>query len=134
MEKIRVYFALYGDEFPVEEFTKDIGILPNHTTKKGKSVLPDKELPIAQDTSWAYGTEELTVTEYPEIQLNWLIDQLVEKTEIINIYKEKYDLRCKLVAVIEYTSEHNRGFTLNERFMSFVNAIGARFETDIYID
>jgi len=132
---MRVYFDIYGEEFPLEEFTKDMRISPIRTTKKGQRYPQEREeAPLARETSWAYGMEEMTVTVDPEIQFNWLVDQLTEKIEIINSYRKQYNLSCKLVAVIEYTNESNRGFALNKRFISFANVIGAWFDSDIYIE
>lgn len=61
----RSYFILYGEDFPLEEFTKEIGITPTDAYRKGDEYRRGKNKHISGVTAWLLETDYV-MTDFPE--------------------------------------------------------------------
>ncbi|MEH7387951.1 DUF4279 domain-containing protein [Bacillus sp. JJ1521] len=64
--KVRVYFRLFGDTFPLDNVTEKLGITPSNTYRKGAIILNRPATLFRKETSWDLDTgyqESLDVNE-----------------------------------------------------------------------
>ena len=95
MEKtqVMVYFSMFADEFPLNAVTKQLGIEPTESYKKGdiiKKISPTENY-VRSYTCWKLSTgyqESLDVGE----QMDMIIDQIGDKSAIINDLKRQFEL------------------------------------------
>lgn len=137
--KIRVYFSLYGDDFPLEEVTEKLGLLPTSTDKKGEEIIPPngKIIPHARryypETRWELDTDYEESKDL-EIQMDKLIGKLRSKTFIINELRGKYNLRSHIQVVVELENGETPALTLNKKVISFAHQIQSEFiDIDMYV-
>lgn len=129
--KSMTYFILYGDDFPIRDFTKDIGKEPTQSYRRGEEFIKGKNKHIRYETAWVFGTDYVR-TDYPEEQINTIVNALSSSLEIIKIYKEKYNLKCHIMTVIYFNQYQTRGLGINHKLIEFAHKIGAEYEFDIY--
>ena len=92
-----VYFSMFADEFPLNAVTKQLGIEPTESYKKGdiiKKISPT-ENHVRSYTCWKLSTgyqESLDVGE----QVDMIIDQIGDKSAIINNLKRQFGLDAGL--------------------------------------
>lgn len=129
--KTMAYFILYGDSFPLDEFTKEIGLNPTESYRQGEEFIRGKNKHIRYETAWKLGTDYI-LTDHPEALINQIVDSLFNSAEIINKYKEMYNLECYIMTVIYFNSYQTQGLGINHRLIEFAHKIGAEYEFDIY--
>lgn len=127
----RGYFVIYGDDFPLEEFTEAMGISPTEAHRQGEEFIRGKTKHTRFETAWELGSDYVD-TDHPEEVIETLVAKLHNSVDIINSYKEKYELKCKLVGVITFKTAQTRGLIISPELAGFANKIGAPFEFDIY--
>lgn len=135
MEKtqVMVYFSMFADEFPLDAVTKQLDIEPTASYKKGdiiKKISPT-ENHVRSYTCWKLSTgyqETLDVSE----QMNTIIDQIGDKSSIINDLKRKFGLECRFTIVIIMNNGYTPGLYLDQSIIAFANSISADFDMDLY--
>ena len=131
--QVMVYFSMFADEFPLENVTKQLGIEPTESYKKGdiiKKISPT-ENHIRGYTCWKLSKgyqESLDVGE----QVDMIINQIGGKSSIINDLKRQFGLECRFTIVIIINNGYTPGLHLNEPIVAFENSINADFDIDLY--
>jgi hypothetical protein len=97
LSKSYVYFALHGDDFDPNEVTRELGIEPTDSWKKG-----DKGQYIANQkyACWKWSTEKGKEAIFMDTLVNEVVEKLKAKVENINKLKEKYQLTSVLEIVM----------------------------------
>lgn len=127
----RGYFTLYGEDFPLEEFTEALGISPTKAYRQGEEYIRGTTKHTYFETSWDLGIDYVH-TDHPEEVIETLVAKLHNSVDIINSYKESYKLKCKIVAVINFKTAQTQGLIITPKLVEFANKVGAPFEFDIY--
>lgn len=127
----RSYFTLYGEDFPLEEFTEEMGISPTKAYRQGEEYIRGTTKHTHFETAWDLGIDYM-LTDHPEEVIEALVDKLHNSVDTINSYKESYKLQCKLVAVINFKTAQTQGLLISPKLVEFANKVGAPFEFDIY--
>ena len=125
------YFYLYGEDFPIEDFTKDIGINPTEAYRIGEEFIRGKNKHTRGVTAWKL-IEDYVMTDSPEELIHKLVDTLFNSVDIIINYKEKYNLECRVVTVVNFKTHQTRGIIINNRLIEFAHKINAESDFDIY--
>lgn len=133
-----VYFILYGDEFPTGEVTETLGIQPTKSYIKGDEIRHDDNPAfrptsplLRKRTAWELGTDYQETYDIAD-QLEQVLVQLRNKEVKINLLKDKYNLKCQLVIVLNIERGYTPGFNLNNEQIEFTNSIKAEFNIDLY--
>jgi hypothetical protein len=97
LSKSYVYFALHGDDFDPNEVTRELGIEPTDSWKKG-----DKGQYIANQkyACWKWSTEKGKEAIFMDTLVNEVVEILKAKVGNINKLKEKYQLTSVLEIVM----------------------------------
>ncbi|MEK9198252.1 DUF4279 domain-containing protein [Ureibacillus sp. FSL E2-3493] len=127
---ISVYYSISGDDFPLEEFTKKVGITPTDAFRKGETIVIGKNKHIKSKTTWEFGSE-LELTDEPLKQIRSIVDPLQNSVDIINQFKVEFNLTNRLVIVI-YMGDTPPGLIFDSKVIEFVHNVGAQIECDIY--
>ena len=135
MEKtqVMVYFSMFADEFPLDAVTKQLGIEPTESYKKGdiiKKISPT-ENHVRSYTRWKLSTgyqESLDVGG----QMDMIINQIGDKSAVINDLKKQFGLDCRFTIVIIMNNGYTPGLYLNQSIIAFANSINADFDIDLY--
>lgn len=133
MEKtqVMVYFSLFGDEFPIEEVTKKLGLIPTQTYKKGDIIPNHSTASYRKETSWDLGTgyqESFDVNN----QFQQILEKLQNKSSIINELKRTYTLDCKFFIVVIIKEGNAPALYLDNEMIKFALSIEAEFDVDLY--
>nr|WP_285849313.1 DUF4279 domain-containing protein [Niallia taxi] len=128
---VRVYFSLFGEEFPIEEITERLEITPTETYKKG-DLIPNRSIPLyRKETSWDLGTG-YQVSLNVNNQLQKIIIKLKNKASIINEIKDAYSVDCKFFIVVKIEEGNTPGLYLDKEIIKFASSIEAEFDVDLY--
>ena len=135
MEKtqVMVYFSMFADDFPLDAVTKQLDIEPTESYKKGdiiKKISPT-ENHVRAYTRWKLSTgyqESLDVGE----QMDMIINQIGDKSAIINDLKKQFGLECRFTIVIIMNNGYTPGLYLDQSIIAFANSINADFDIDLY--
>ncbi len=128
---IRSYFCLFGDNFPLEEFTQKIGITPTETRKKGELYTIGKTQHESYTTSWTYEID-YQLTSDPTLQINELIDIFMNRVNIINRFKKEFSLKCKIAVILVFPE--TSGLFINQKLIKFAYDTNSEYDIDIYRD
>jgi hypothetical protein len=100
MEKCNtyVYFALKGDDFDPREITRQIGIDPTSSWRKGDQ---GKYNPMIKNSCWQLSTEK--GKEYIEVDklVNEIVTKLISKIDVINKIKHQFHLESVMEVVLD---------------------------------
>ena len=129
----RAYFTIYGEDFSLEEFTREIGIIPTEAYRKGEEYIRGKTKHVRFETAWVYGLD-YKMTNDPEELIHDIVNILYNSIEIIKKYVDHYNLKCKLVTVVCFNCQQTRGLVINNKAIEFANQVNGEFEFDIYND
>ncbi|MFS0671590.1 DUF4279 domain-containing protein [Ornithinibacillus sp. 179-J 7C1 HS] len=137
--EIMVYFSLYGDDFPLEEVTEKLGVLPTDTDKKGEEIIPPNGK-INPDfrryytqTWWELGTDYEASVDLKD-KMNEVIQKLRDKVFIINELRKKYDLTSRIQVVIRVENGEMPILTLDKKILSFAHQIQTEYiSLDTYV-
>lgn len=140
MEKteVKVYFRLYGEEFPINLISQELNLKPTHSHEKGKIIekMPNpniiqKSIHGWKETVWELGTdyeESLDV----EIQIKKVTDQFKgREARLVEICK-RYNLNCMLMIVIRMNEGYTPALVMKKEIIDFVNHINAEIHFDLY--
>ena len=125
------YFVLYGDDFPLDDFIKDIGIIPTEAYRKDEEFIRCKNKHPRYEKAWKFETDYV-MTDFPEELIHKVADTLFNSVDIIIYYKEKYNLECKVMTVVNFKSSQTRGIGINTRLIEFAYKVKAEYKFDIY--
>ena len=128
---VKVEFAIYGEEFNVEEMSEILKITPAKTWKKGDKIRKSER--IHSDTCWMYSTgyeETLDVCT----QLSKMMLLFNEKKELLQELKKRFLLDYIIEIVIEIRDTYTPGICFDTDFINFVSDIGAEIDIDTYVD
>lgn len=138
MTKVKVYFSLFGDEFPIAYVTESLGVVPTESYKKGDVIersFKQKGISMKtifrKETAWELGTDYQESYDVKE-QMDQILEPLKNKTSIINQLKAKYKLECKIFIVIVMENGDTPGLYLDIEQIEFANRIKAEFDFDLY--
>lgn len=134
----KVYFSLFGEEFPIETVSNALGLNPTHSHIKGEEIKRKSNHNVTytrplyrKETTWELGTEYEETTDLNE-QISQVIEEFQNKEETINELCKTYKLECLFMIVLVI----NDGFTpatyINKEFINIANQIGAEIHFDIY--
>ncbi|MBK5458235.1 DUF4279 domain-containing protein [Peribacillus sp. TH27] len=134
--QVRVYFSLFGDEFPIDEVTDRLGITPTLTYKKGELINRSndytRDFPLyRKETVWDLDTNYQDSYDVKE-QMDQILIPLKNKTVIINQLKVDYKLECKISIVIIMENGDTPGLYLDNEQIEFANSVKAEFDIDLY--
>ncbi|USK30834.1 DUF4279 domain-containing protein [Bacillus sp. CMF21] len=136
--KVKVYFSLFGDEFPIAYVTESLGVVPTDSYNKGDVIERShkqngisKKTIFRKETAWELGTDFQESYDVKE-QMDQILEPLKNKTAIINQLKAKYKLECKLFIVINMENGETPGLYLDNEQIEFANSIKAEFDIDLY--
>ncbi|MED3690008.1 DUF4279 domain-containing protein [Peribacillus butanolivorans] len=134
--QVRVYFSLFGDEFPIDEVTDRLGIIPTLTYKKGELINRSndytRDFPLyRKETVWDLDTSYQDSYDVKE-QMDQILIPLKNKTVILNQLKVDYKLECKISIVIIMENGDTPGLYLDNEQIEFANSVKAEFDIDLY--
>ncbi|AGK54163.1 DUF4279 domain-containing protein [Bacillus sp. 1NLA3E] len=128
--QVKVYFSLFGDDFPLDDVTEKLEVTPTDTYKKG-DLIPNRSTVIRKETSWDLGTGYQVSLDVND-QLKQIIDRLQNKSSIVNEIKEAYSLECKFFIVINIEKGNTPALYLDKDIIKFASSIEAEFDVDLY--
>ncbi|MCG3420938.1 DUF4279 domain-containing protein [Oceanobacillus jordanicus] len=129
--KVRVYFSLFGDTFPLDYVTVKLDITPSTTYTKGDTITHLPTVLVRQETCWELDTgyqESLDVND----QLQKILAQLQNKVFLINEIKMNYSVECKIFIVAEIEDGDTPAIYLDRDIIRFASIIEAEFDIDLY--
>jgi hypothetical protein len=136
--RVKVYFSLFGDVFPIAYVTESLGVEPTEFYNKGdviershKQNVLSKKTHFRKETAWELGTDYQESYDVKE-QMDQILEPLKNKAAIINQLKKKYKLECKLFILIIMENGDTPGLYLNNEQIEFANSIKAEFDIDLY--
>ena len=129
-----IRFSIVAEEWPIDQFTRQLGVIPTQAYKKGDSFIRGKRKQTRFETVWTIEKEFYKRYEDHEDsnQIESLIEPLKSKIELINNYKKAYDLTCIFFIHHIFYDTQTPGIRLEPNILSFANSIGAII--DVYID
>ena len=136
--QVRVYFCLYGDEFPVDYVTETLEIEPTKTYKKGDTIVrPYNPKVISTKTHYRLETAWELSTGYQESfdvgeQMDQIVRPLKNKVALINQLKMEYELQCKIFIVIIMENGDSPGLYLDNEQIEFASSVKAEIDIDLY--
>jgi hypothetical protein len=129
--QVKVYFTIFGDDFPIDVFTQKLGISPTHSYTKGDRIPNRSPLLKRKETAWDLGTEYEESFDVNE-QLQRVICQLEGKESVILEMAGTYSLLCKFVIVIVINNGETPSLFFGKSVIRFAANIGAEFDIDLY--
>lgn len=129
--RVRVYFSIFGDTFPLEHVTEKLGISPTNTYRKGDIIPNRSRTLLRKETSWDLDTGYQESRDVNE-QLQQIINQLRNKVPIISEIKNIYSVECKFFIVVEIEEGKTPGLYLDREVINFASNIEAEFDIDLY--
>jgi hypothetical protein len=104
--QVKVYFSLYGDDFPIDFVSESFGIKPTNSYKKDDAIVGKHKPKVVstktrfrKETAWELGTDYQESYDVKE-KMDQIIRPLINKATIINELKTKYKLECDFSIVI----------------------------------
>ncbi|MFJ6211623.1 DUF4279 domain-containing protein [Lysinibacillus sp. NPDC092081] len=128
--QVKIYFSLFGDDFPIDDVTEKLEITPTDTYKKG-DLIQNRSIFIRKETSWDLGTGYQFSLDVND-QLKQIIGMLQNKSSIINEIKEAYSLECKFFIVIKIEKGNTPALYLDKDIIKFASSIEAEIDVDLY--
>jgi len=136
--QVKVYFSLYGGDFPIDKVTESLGIKPTNSYKKGDVIvrMPNPNIVSTKvkhrkETTWELGTDYQESNDVKE-QLNQIIRPLKNKIAIINQFKTNFQLECGFSIVIIIENGDTPSLHLDKEQIEFANSIKAEIDIDLY--
>jgi len=131
--QVMVYFSLFGDEFPIDEVTKRLGITPTLSYKKGE-LIPRRNyshIHYRKETAWDLSSGYQESYDVKE-QMDQVLGPIKNQVAVINQLKEDYKLECKFFIVIIMENGDTPGLYLDNEQIEFASRIKAEFDIDLY--
>ena len=131
--EVEVYFALKGDDFDPDAFTKLSGLAPTDVFRKGE---PGRYVKTYKFGLWQVSTGHIA---NDVLLIDEIADQLIEKIKGAADYFAKVISEQKLYAVLEvvlYISMDEKLSTpalgFSSQTIEFLHKVGATIDVDIY--
>lgn len=128
--QVKVYFSLFGDDFPLDKVTGKLELTPSETYKKG-DLNPNGSTVFTKETSWNLGTGYQVSLDVND-QLQQIVCRLQNKSSIIKEIKDSYSLECKFFIVIKIEKGNTPALYLDKDIIKFASSIEAEFDIDLY--
>ncbi|WHZ02900.1 DUF4279 domain-containing protein [Neobacillus sp. YX16] len=128
--QVKVFFSLFGDEFPLHKVTGKLELTPTKSYKKG-DLIANRSKINRKETCWEIGTgykDSLDVND----QLQQIVGNLQNKSIMINELKDAFSLECKFYIVIIIERGNSPSLFLDKDILKFASSIEAEFDVDIY--
>lgn len=127
---VMVKFSIVGEDFSLDEITKELNITPHQCWNKGDLV---KGRPITRiETNWSINTG-YEVSLDVNMQIRKIKDSLQSKVDILNKIKSRYNVEYLFIIVVKVENNEKPRMYFNTDFIEFVHSIGAEFYLDMYI-
>jgi ABC-type antimicrobial peptide transport system permease subunit len=126
--QVKVYYSLYGDDFPINEVTRRLEITPTESYKKGNLISANSSF-YRKETSWDYGTGYQYSLDVNE-QLQQVMNPLRDKCSIINELQAEFGLGSIIYIVIRMVNGQAPALYLEKDILTFASSIGAEIEVD----
>ncbi len=132
MPKVRVSLFLSGNDIPLHDITKKIGILPTKVREKKDWPRSSIVAGIAKDT-WEFRTDKM---EYRDIStpLNEIQAIFAPKAKMIKELAEIYSMSINVIIMIEAEINEYPELILTKENIDFLSSIHAEVGFDLYID
>lgn len=129
-----ISFSIVADEWPIDKFTKEIGLIPTESYKRGDGYIRGKRQSARFETVWSLKKEVFlrNTEDEDKIIIESLIAPLKPKIDVINEYREKFHLTCIFFIHYIFYGAQTPGIRLDSSIISFANSIQAII--DVYID
>ncbi|MED1205287.1 DUF4279 domain-containing protein [Heyndrickxia acidicola] len=129
--QVNVYFSLYGDDFPIDDVTKKLEVMPTEAYKKGDLIPNRSTVRYRKETSWDLGTGYQLSRDVND-QLQEIVGKIQNKSSTINEIKETYSVECKFFIVVKIEQGNTPAFYLDKDTIKFASTIEAEFDVDLY--
>ncbi len=126
--QVKVYFSLFGEDFPINEVTRRLEVTPTDSNKKGDLTSANSSI-RRKETSWDYGTDYQYSLDVNE-QLQQVMNQLRDKCSIIYELQAEFGLVSKIYIVIAMVNGQAPALYLEKDILTFASNIGAEIEVD----
>ncbi|WP_042470136.1 DUF4279 domain-containing protein [Bacillus ndiopicus] len=126
-----IYFCIYGDDFPTDEFTKKMEVIPTKSRKQGEIFMKGTTKHVSYTTDWTYETG-FQPTLNPLIQLHELVGKLINKVDFINYFKKEFNLQSQIVIVVHYPENQSPGLNLDHKLIKFAYDTNSTYSLDTY--
>ncbi|WP_182106833.1 DUF4279 domain-containing protein [Morganella morganii] len=130
MSKVKATFAIYGDDFNINNVSEILNLSPSKTRIKGV-VSQGGKIP-SPTTGWSLSTEYEDSYDVMD-QMNNLASTLKKKVLELKKIKTIYDVKYVFMFSIKIEDGKAPGFYLEGELLSFVNEIDAAIDLDMYI-
>lgn len=131
--EVKVYFALKGDDFDPDEFTRQSGLTPTAVFRKGE---PGRYVDKYKFSNWEISTDWIA---NDVLLIDEIVDELIERIEdgAESIAKAVADFNVYAILEVvlrismdENLSTPSLGFS--SKAIAFLNRVGAEIDVDIY--
>ena len=136
--KIKTYFSLYGDEFPIDCISNELNLEPTFSHIKGEVIPKKTSINIKnnspstrKETIWELGTNYEESLDAEE-ELMKVISRLKGKENKIIELKKKYNLQCLFMIVIIMNEGYTPAVVMNKEIIEFIHIIDAEVHFDLY--
>ncbi|MDN7240756.1 DUF4279 domain-containing protein [Planococcus sp. N028] len=132
--EVMVRFSLFGDEFPIDFVTEQLGIEPTATYKKEEILAKaDKgfRTRYRKESCWELSSGYQTSFDAGE-QMNQVLEPLKSKTALINNLKAQFNLDCKIFVVIVIKKWRHSSVWSGFSTSGIRLSCRAEFDTDLY--
>lgn len=134
-DSVQIRFSLVADEWPIDEFTEKIGITPTELYKIGDTFIRGSREMKRFETVWSLKSSEMKIA-YEEDEDKYFFESIIAPLrphiELINKYKEKYQLTPIFFANYWFYWAQTPGVRLHPEIITFAHQIGAII--DVYIN
>lgn len=135
MEKTHLYAYISftskddSNHFPTEVVTEMLGVEPTTIFQMGERI---NDVRTRSFTSWNYESDTLETLDVDDVLLPILV-VFKDKTDSINLVKEKLNLYTIIRLVITMIDGQTPGLVISPEFSQFASAINAFIDIDMYV-
>lgn len=120
--------CIYSNELPGDEFSLRLGIAPDRTVQKGQKLRQT----IAERHGWFLGTQEIVESNDLAAHIQWLLDQLSSKREILHDFQNR---GCEIRIMCFWESATgNGGPVFDHQLIQDLGKIPIDLHFDIWFD
>lgn len=134
MSEIKIEFNIVGDEFPHEEVSQILNIIPTIAYYKNEEFMggPDKTIPMKRkECCWSIESK-YTETINVVAEIKKIYDIIKDKKIELQKISKKFEVDYKFTIVI-YFGYENPIIGIEREIVKFASDINAEFEFDTYI-
>lgn len=134
-DTVQIRFSLAADEWPIDEFIEKIGDIATETYKNGDIFVRSTREMQRFETVWTIKSEVMKIEYAGDEDMQFfesIIAPLRPHIELINHYKEKYQITPIFFAHYRFYWAQTPGMRLYPEIITFAHQIGAII--DVYLD